>query len=255
MMPLTNTGSGICRLGSFIMTRFPKILLSAAALALVPLAPAFAADYEPPVVVSPPDQFVPVEVGTGWYLRGDIAYGVNKSFKDVDFAVAPVSHSENETTFSGSIGFGYHFTDWLRADLNLGYLPGNKASASDGIDSSKIENSAWYGMANVYADLGTYVGITPYIGAGAGLLRSRPEASGNVGGVGFHDRSTDYSFAYTLNAGMSYAVTKDLSVDLGYQYLSAPDAKTVSLDAPDSYSTHKGIHYHQIRLGLRYDLW
>jgi opacity protein-like surface antigen len=236
------------------MTRFPKIMLSAAALVLTPLAPALAADYEPPVVVNAPDQFVPVEVGTGWYLRGDIAYGVNKSFKNIDFAAPPLSHSEDETTFSGSIGFGYHFTDWLRADLNLGYLPGNKVSASDGIDSGKIKNSAWYGMANAYADLGTYVGITPYIGAGAGLVRSNPQASTTAGG-GAHEDSTDYSFAYTLNAGLSYAVSKDVSVDLGYQYLSAPDAKTVSLDAPDSYSTHKGIHYHQIRLGLRYDLW
>jgi len=114
------------------MTRFPKIMLSAAALVLAPLAPALAADYEPPVVVNAPDQFVPVEVGTGWYLRGDIAYGVNKSFKNIDFVAPPLSHSEDETTFSGSIGFGYHFTDWLRADLNLGYLPGNKVSASDG---------------------------------------------------------------------------------------------------------------------------
>jgi opacity protein-like surface antigen len=216
------------------MTRFPKILLSATALALAPLAPAFAADYDPPVVVSPPDQFVPVEVGTGWYLRGDIAYGVNHSFKDVDFATPPISHSEDEQRFSGSIGFGYHFTDWLRTDFNLGYLPGNEASASDGTGSAKIENSAWYGMANVYADLGTYVGITPYIGAGAGLIRSSSEASGNVGGAGFHDHSTDYSFAYTLNAGLSYAMTNNLSVDLGYQYLSAPSAKTVALDTPST---------------------
>jgi opacity protein-like surface antigen len=237
------------------MTRFPKILLSATALALAPLAPAFAADYDPPVVVSPPDQFVPVEVGTGWYLRGDIAYGVNHSFKDVDFASPPTSHSEDERTFSGSIGFGYHFTDWLRTDFNLGYLPGNEASASDATSSGKIENSAWYGMANIYADLGTYVGITPYIGAGAGLIRSRPEASIHTALSDTHSDSTDYSFAYTLNAGLSYAMTNNLSVDLGYQYLSAPGAKTVQLDAPDSYSTHKGIHYHQIRLGLRYDLW
>ncbi|MGN6767545.1 MAG: outer membrane protein [Rhizobiaceae bacterium] len=248
------------------MTRFPKILLSVTALTFAPFAPALAADYEPPVVVNSPDQFVPVEVGTGWYLRGDVAYGVNHSFKDVDFAATPVRYSEEEHTFSGSIGFGYHFTDWLRADLNLGYLPGNKISGSynDGtIDAAaEVKNSAWYGMVNAYADLGTYVGITPYVGAGAGLIRSNPRVSGHYDDTtppgtfeDFRYRSTDYSFAYTLNAGLSYAVTKDLSVDLGYQYLSAPDAKTVSLDTPDSYSIHKGIHYHQIRLGLRYDLW
>jgi opacity protein-like surface antigen len=114
-------------------------------------------------------------------------------------------------------------------------------------------------MANVYADLGTYVGITPYIGAGAGLIRSNPRVSGHyydaATTVDFHDSSPNYSFAYTLNAGLSYAVSSDLSVDLGYQYLSAPDAEWVRLESPSTYSAHKGIDYHQIRLGLRYDLW
>jgi opacity protein-like surface antigen len=237
------------------MTRFSKIMLSAAALSLMPPACALAADYEPPVVVDAPDQFVPVEVGTGWYLRGDVAYSANRSFKNTDFGVSPVRFSEDENAFSGSLGFGYHFTDWLRADLNLGYLPGNEVSGSTAGASAEIKNSAWYGMANVFADLGTYVGITPYVGAGAGLLRSNPRVNGHAGAADFHDHSPNYSFAYTLNAGLSYAMTNNMSVDLGYQYLSAPDAEWVKLDSPSTYSTDKGLHFHQIRLGLRYDLW
>ncbi len=240
------------------MRRFSKILLSVAALSLTSsLAPAFAADYEPPVVVSQPDQFVPVEVGTGWYLRGDVGYSFDHSFSNVDFGSPTISYRDRENQFSGSLGFGYHFTDWLRADLNLGYLPGNKVSSSDTVipASGEVKNSAWYGMANVFADLGTYVGVTPYVGAGAGILRSNPKATIIDGGGETHYSSPDYSFAYTLNAGLSYAVTKDLSVDLGYQYLSAPDARTVSLDAANAYSTHKGIDYQQVRVGLRYDLW
>ena len=36
--------------------------------------PAIAADYEPPIVIDQPVEEVPVEIGSGWYLRGDIGY-------------------------------------------------------------------------------------------------------------------------------------------------------------------------------------
>src|SRR5215218_8917130 len=49
-----------------------RILISAIAVGLP--ASAFAADYEPPIVVDQPVEEVPVEVGSGWYLRGDIGY-------------------------------------------------------------------------------------------------------------------------------------------------------------------------------------
>ena len=57
-----------------------RILISAAAMAL-PL-PAFAADYEPPIVVDQPVEEVPVEVGSGWYLRGDIGYNFGVDAQD-----------------------------------------------------------------------------------------------------------------------------------------------------------------------------
>jgi len=234
---------------------------AATALGLFVCSPAMAADYEPILVQQAPE--VPVEVGTGWYLRGDLGYELNKSFKDVNFTTTTDSFSDHESRFTGSVGFGYHFTDWLRADLNLGYLPGNKVKASynDGITdaASSVDNSAWYAMANVYADLGTYMGLTPYIGAGAGVLRSNPQVSGHnidpSGSLYFSNHSPDYSFAYTLDAGLSYRMTQNVSLDLGYQYLSAPDAKVAQADDFTGYTIKKGIHYHQIRVGLRYDLW
>ncbi len=37
-------------------------------------AAAMAADYDPPIFVDDSPEYVPVEVGSGWYLRGDIGY-------------------------------------------------------------------------------------------------------------------------------------------------------------------------------------
>ncbi|TPN41286.1 outer membrane protein [Mesorhizobium sp. B1-1-6] len=238
-----------------------------ATFAIMPLTPALAADYDPPVYIDQAPDYVPVEVGSGWYLRGDVSYLVEKSFKNEDFAFTPASFDNEEDPVFASIGFGYHFTDYLRADLNLGYLPGNKIGI--GYDDSAtaaeatLKNYAFSGMLNGYVDLGTYVGITPYVGAGIGIVRSTHKLSASyftdngdpADDFGLSDDKTKYSFAYTLNAGLAYQVSKNVSVDLGYQYFSAPDAEYVTAESLTSFPVHKGISNHQVKLGLRYDLW
>lgn len=245
------------------MTQKLGIFILLAAAALIPRAQAQAADYDPPIFVEAAPELVPVEVGSGWYLRGDLAYNLNEESTDVDFGLTPVSFSEDENPIFGSIGFGYHFNDYLRADINFGYLPGNEISAryDDGViaASGRLSNYAWTGMLNGYVDLGTYVGLTPYVGAGIGVYRSTREleASFNDGIVDldFRDDETQYSMAYSLAAGVGYNVSKNLVVDLGYQYLSAPDAEYVSVDDLTEYPIQEGLDYHQVKVGLRYELW
>ena len=105
-----------------------RILISAAAMAL-PL-PAFAADYEPPIVVDQPVEEVPVEVGSGWYLRGDIGYNFGVDAQDsFDFRTFnPFTGAYGSGTFDSaslgdgvtwSAGFGYNFTDMFRADFTV----------------------------------------------------------------------------------------------------------------------------------------
>ena len=98
-----------------------------AALVLAPLTPAQAADYDPPIYVDQAPDYQPVEVGSGWYLRGDVGYaGSRRATRIEDFTFTPASFSEKQDPAFASIGFGYHFNDYLRGDINLGYLPGNK---------------------------------------------------------------------------------------------------------------------------------
>ncbi|TPM90404.1 outer membrane protein [Mesorhizobium sp. B2-1-3A] len=260
------------------MTLTSRIVLALAGFGLLPLTPALAADYDPPIYVDQAPDYVPVEVGSGWYLRGDVSYLVQKSFKNGDFtfpsAINNENFSESEDAYFASVGFGYHFNDYLRADVNFGYLPGNKASF--GYDDSAVvalptlptqgagslKNYAFSGILNGYVDLGTYVGITPYVGAGVGFVRSSRKLSAtytdnNVPANSFslQDNATQYSLAYTLNAGLAYQVTKNVSVDLGYQYFSAPNAEYVTAESLTSFPIKKGISNHQVKVGLRYDLW
>ncbi|PZV34020.1 outer membrane protein [Mesorhizobium kowhaii] len=257
------------------MTLTSRMALALGAFALLPLTPAFAADYDPPVYVDQAPDYVPVEVGSGWYLRGDVSYLAQKSFENEDFAFTPASFSDKEDPIFASIGFGYHFNDYLRADLNLGYLPGNKIGvsyddtgivvppATGTVASASLKNYAFSGMLNGYVDLGTYVGITPYLGAGIGVVRSTRKLSASyftdnddpTDDFVQNDDKTKYSLAYTLNAGLAYQVSKNVSVDLGYQYFSAPDAEYVTAESLTSFPVHKGISNHQVKLGLRYDLW
>jgi opacity protein-like surface antigen len=248
------------------MKSITRIGLALSVAGLSPVA-ALAADYDPPIYVDEAPEYVPVEVGSGWYLRGDVSYLPEESYRNVDFGSLTVGYSNDEKPVFASIGFGYHFNDYLRADINVGFLPGNETSASfdnspNDIASARVENSARTAIVNGYVDLGTYVGLTPYIGAGIGLFQGKYKASSAFDDLTPADADaatalskTKYSWAYTLNAGVAYQISKNVSVDLGYQYMSAPDAEYARLDGPGTYSVHKGVDNHQIKVGLRYDLW
>lgn len=219
-----------------------RIALSLAIAALWQL-PAVAADYDPPILVDNAPEYVPVEVGSGWYLRGDIGYNLNKSVYDVDFL------DTDSTRFNGGIGVGYHLNDYLRTELNLGFVSQDKYQTDLGPLTVSAKNSVWSGMVNGYYDLATISGFTPYIGGGLGLLHSRSEVTVDDVSV-LTDRQ--YELAYSLAAGVNYQVSRNVSMDLGYQYLSSPDTKYFNIDTG---LVEDGIDYHQIKVGLRYDLW
>lgn len=203
--------------------------------------PVMAADYDPPIFVDDAaEDYVPVEVGSGWYLRGDLAYTFDRGYNDTTFytdgrtidqdmaspaRLGPLSingFDVKENPVSGGVGFGYHFTDYLRGDLNFG-LMGNDRFDADGRLFADTANAppefgcagtqrttvtdnasgastvsvdplarrdcavtasgsvkAYNGMANGYVDLGTYSGLTPYIGAGVGMLYTRTKLDVNA---------------------------------------------------------------------------
>lgn len=226
-----------------------RIALSLVAAALWQ-APAGAADYDPPIIVDDAPEYVPVEVGSGWYLRGDIGY----NFNDPVYDFTLLGQETDNTRINGSIGAGYHFNDYLRGEFNLGFVSRDTFDYDDGINTVSAENTIWSGMVNGYVDLGTVAGLTPYIGAGIGLLHSSQkldiDAPAVPLAVDIDDRQNE--FAYSLGAGVNYQLTRNLSMDVGYQYLSSPDLKYLNVDTG---LIDEGIDYHQVKVGLRYDLW
>ncbi len=229
----------------------PTILrLAASAALLAALAgPSLAADYDPPIFIEQAPEYVPVEVGSGWYLRGDVTYVVS----DPLYEFTILGEDTRNNRFGGSVGIGYHFNDILRGDISAGLLASDRFSVAGGGERFDAKHDAWYGMANAYLDLGTVSGFTPYIGAGAGLMHTRQGYDYSVGGTSvFAFQENQTNFTYALNAGINYQVADNVSLDFGYQYVDSPRAEYLNTD---TLTIDRGIDYHQIKVGLRYDLW
>lgn len=216
-----------------------------AACAVFAAVPALAADYDPPIYIEEAPEYVPVEIGSGWYLRGDISYSAANPL----YNFPGVAHRR----IGVGVGFGYHLSDNFRTDLTVGYLGSDRFFYNDGIDVIDASYTAWSGLISGYYDIATVAGFTPYVGAGVGLTYTRHELDANLTGfpaISVADRS--YDFAYALMAGASYKVSDNVSVDLGYQFLHTPNAEYVDTD---TLAIREGTKHHLIKLGLRYDLW
>ncbi len=225
-------------------------LLLAAAIAVGASASARAADLLPPPPPPPMEPPPPPEFG-GWYLRGDVGVGANElssvtsTFTNPTVLVpAPVMNAVNigDSAFAGA-GVGYQFNNWFRFDVTGEYRTAVQYSAiqsytdiwsAPGLspcgfnarchDLYHGQHSAAVFLANAYVDLGTWYGITPYIGGGVGVgvnwLQNFYDLSAQpAGGFGFAQNRMPTNFAWQLGAGLAYNVTPNLKLEVGYRYL------------------------------------
>ncbi len=275
---------------------FTKRITVALVASLGSLAAAQAADYDPPIYVEQAAEYVPVEIGSGWYLRGDVGYVFSASIGGVDYTTydsdtttySPASFTSEDikADFAWGGGFGYRFTDYFRADATVdGYrasFSGSTASdeacagVGDPNTTCRSENSSEVStvsvMANGYVDLGTYVGLTPYVGAGAGFsfvswgdLNDTTycvEGGGTCPdplavGSTVHGGDEGWRFTYALMAGFAYDVTRNFKVDVGYKYRSIDGGDMFGWDSPRTFGdgSHGNLDTHEVRVGVRYELW
>ncbi len=274
----------------------------AAALLLGASGPALGADLHNNIYAPELPKLVPVEISNGWYLRGDVSYnfstdGGATSFRTFDtgtltYGTQNYSSSSMSTDWGVGAAVGYQFTDWLRAEAALDYYSGNfntTANSSSPCTSGgggpvntgcrttgSAEFDAYGLMANGYVDLGTYVGFTPYVGAGAGMTlvdygnyTSQDfcvDGAAVCGGATFsalsHAGQSDWRFTYALMAGLAYSFSKNLKADVGYRYINVDggdaydfDSASIAAGATGVQGTDDGFSVHQIRASLRYALW
>lgn len=189
----------------------------------------------------------------GWYLRGDIGYRwLKNSGADAATGFSAPSSSKFNNNVAAGFGAGLK-SGWLRTDLTIDFIPTTRYTgqvATPGDTTAKVSGTAF--LLNGYLDLGSWYLMTPYVGVGAGAASMRisnytstatPPFSGNA------DRS-QWNFAWAGMAGVAYAISPNMMVDLGYRYLSLGDVMTGS-DAFGSMRL-KNITSHEVRVGLRW---
>jgi opacity protein-like surface antigen len=259
-----------------------KLFLAAGAASLLSSA-AIAADMAiaPPPMYAPP----PAQDFGGWYLRGDIGFS-NQSISKRDYYSYPSllslqQQSSFDTAGIFGIGVGYQFNNWFRADVTGQYRGKANFHGLDltsytdtgtvqrGSDTYSASKSEFVVLANLYADLGTWWCLTPFIGAGIGMSRNTisnftdigvngTAAFGTVPGLAFAPSASKWNFAWALHTGLAYRVTPNMTVEVGYSYMNLGDGVTGALTTKDGVTanqamTFKDITSHDLKLGVRWN--
>jgi opacity protein-like surface antigen len=236
------------------LVRLFVVVGALAALAL----PAFGADMpksyprEQPLPIVERQRVRSLDVNSGWYLRGDLGY----LWGSIGSAESPpgIPNPSNNTLGNGmNAGFGAGIkTTWMRTDVTVDYITPLKYQGTiltPGDVSAKV--SAWSFLFNGYLDLGTWYRATPYIGAGVGTANVRTADYVNAAQPSANGMSSSqWNLAWAAMAGVGYAVSPNMMVDVGYRYRNLGDAKT-GADA-SGHTTLKNLAAHELRVGLRW---
>ena len=247
-------------------------LAGATALALVPAA-ARGADLPAPPMFRAPI----VEDYGAWYLRGDIGI-TNQRVKKLDspapgFDTTTMLVQGFDSAGLFGLGVGYKFNNWFRFDVTGEFRAGAHFSALDnfpcgacatgfGVDRFEATKSEWLFLANAFFDLGTWHGVTPFVGAGVGFDRL---TIGNFTdtnivntAIGFSDSYSRWNFAWALHAGLAYQVTPNFTVELAYRFVSLGNGATNDLIGFDGTNAtfnpilFKHVTSNDIKLGVRW---
>jgi opacity protein-like surface antigen len=161
-----------------------KSVLLACVIALPMAVAAKATDMSPDI---------PSDVATtgGFYLRAD----AGASFLNW-------SGGANDWNYVGAFGAGYDFGDGIRADVT-GNWTGPYTVAPGATLATRMV------LGNVYYDWKNDSALTPYIGAGLGYGWTNTVGGGLVNTSGL---------AAGLAAGVSYDMTSNLALDVGYHF-------------------------------------
>lgn len=197
--------------------------------------------------------------------------------------------------YSLSFGFGHIFNDNFRSDVTFDYFSSRSWSGSasgcgvDGggvpytgdcssSDSGEYEANAL--SLNAYFNLLPIGQFSPYLGAGVGvahveysgttsILRCVVDPGENcdlgahsggaatpetLTGLETFPGATTVNLTYTLMAGVDIEIDDYWTADINYRYTSITDDEIIS-NAAGSSIQFDGAEIHEIRAGLRYELW
>jgi opacity protein-like surface antigen len=243
----------MAKLKALLLAGGALLALAHAAVAADLLPPAPALEPPPPAPVDYSGWYLRSDVGLGINATtpnlavspDPIATGIAGG----TLSAAAYNNFYNPTVSSSGmfdLGFGYQFNNWFRADLTGEYRGGAEFQTLEMLadptiltghttgqqyaDFYRANLSSYVFMVNGYVDLGTWYRVTPYVGAGVGLSYNRlfgftdtgyayPGNGNQYPTGGFSSDAGKTNFAWALMTGLTFNVTQNLKLDVGYRYL------------------------------------
>jgi opacity protein-like surface antigen len=224
-------------------------LVSGAVIGMTNLAQA--ADLLPPPPRMEPSPMSAPDF-SGWYLRGDVGMAIQTANLSPSISPNPLigqpadafnSFYNSSLSASGlfDVGVGYQINNWLRFDVTGEYRGGSHfqtleqvgvpSTAAQFADFYRGDVSSFIGLVNGYVDIGTWYGVTPFVGGGVGFANNWLSGvtdtgfaypGGGAAGAptgGYLSDQSKLSFAWALMAGLDFNVTQNLKLELGYRFL------------------------------------
>jgi opacity protein-like surface antigen len=195
----------------------------------------------------------------GPYFSGFVGVTIpNDTTTDASASALPLNDRiEFDTSYNlgGTAGFDFGF---LRLEGELSYKNGEIATINDRINGARFHDvdgriGAFAMMGNAFLDLRNPGPITPYFGGGLGFASLHQSDTFSSFGTRLYRSDTDAVFAYQVGGGLEVALTRQLSLDLGYRYFGTSQA-TFNQGDPN-FENRMRFESHNFAAGVRMKFW
>ncbi len=163
-----------------------------------------------------------------------------------------------KSEFDLNIAYGRSFTDWLRTEVELGYvyMDFEKMYLKNQGETVELEGDDTHlrVLSNFYLDWNTGAGLTPFIGGGFGLAHANLDMKWeHQNGSTAETESSDNTFIWQAVAGTGWSIGSSWELELMYRFYASNDL---------THDNHENANYPEvevegtkgsfIELGIRY---
>jgi opacity protein-like surface antigen len=158
-----------------------------------------------------------------------------------------------ESGYSFGAAIGTRLTENLRAEIEVSRFSAGvqELRIPESFISNPIDGDVQgvVGLANLWFDVPNDTAFSPYAGLGLGIGHATMDTEVPVN-FPILTRS-DFGLAAQAGAGVRFAASDNMTIDLGYRFKTIPD---LAFFAPDGSldTTDFNVNMHQFQLGLTY---
>lgn len=155
---------------------------------------------------------------------------------------------ETDSGFTGTVAMGFRINPNIRLEAEFAYQKNDLDRMNYGWwDTAKLDGDIWSNsiLINGYIDFVNDSPFTPFVTAGLGGAYVKLNDLKIPGEWGPGYNGNDTVFAYQVGAGVGYALTPQVTLDVKYRYFATAD--------PDFDGTDMEYASHNIYAGIRLD--